>query len=256
VDSCRQYMFHVKRPVDARGLMEVQAAAWGLRLSHERRAHLQKYATLLARYDLANVTGTKDVERILADHVLDSLSCFLHEPLFRARRLADVGSGGGLPGIPINIMRRDLATTLVESTGKKARFLRHAVDGLSLKCVEVANTRVEDLGRTLAHRGAYDIVTCRAVARLSVVAEYCVPLLETGGCAIAMKGWLDPEELAEGYRALDALGAKVTKTMSVPMLSEVDEKERNLVILEKIRETPARYPRRTGIVVKRPLGVR
>jgi 16S rRNA (guanine527-N7)-methyltransferase len=249
-------VFHVKRPVDALGLMEVQAAAWGLRLSHDRRGYLQEYARLLALYDLANVIGTKDVDRILMDHILDSLSCYLHEPLFRAGRLADVGSGGGLPGIPIKIMRPDLATTLVESRGKKATFLRHVVDGLSLKGVEVANARVEDLGRTRKHRGAYDAVTCKAVARLSVVAEYCVPLLATGGCAIAMKGRLEPEELAEGNRALDALGAKVTETTRVPMLPEVGEKERNLVILEKTRETPARYPRRPGIVTKRPLGVR
>ena len=240
--------------MDALGLMEVQAAAWGLRLGHDRRLH--EYARHLALYDRANVIGTRDLERILLDHVLDSLSCFLHAPLFRARRLADVGSGGGLPGIPIKIIRPDLATTLVESNGKKARFLQHAVDRLDLKGVEVANTRVEDLGRTLAHRRAYDVVTCRAVARLSMVAEYCVPLLETGGCAIAMKGRLEPEELAEGNRAVDALGAKVAETTRVPMLPEVGEKDRNLVILEKIRETPAQYPRRSGIVAKRPLGVR
>jgi 16S rRNA (guanine527-N7)-methyltransferase len=115
---------------------------------------------------------------------------------------------------------------------------------------------VEDLGRTRAHRGAYDVVTSRAVARLSVVAEYCVPLLEIGGSAIAMKGRLGPEELAEGDRALDALGARVAETTRVPLLPEVGEKERNLVILEKIRETPSRYPRRPGIAAKRPLGVR
>ncbi len=247
-------MFHVKRPMDVLGLMEEQAAAWGLRLGHDRRLH--EYARHLALYDRANVIGTRDLERILLDHVLDSLSCFLHAPLFRARRLADVGSGGGLPGIPIKIIRPDLATTLVESTGKKARFLQHAVDGLDLKGVEVANTRVEDLGRTLAHRGAYDVVTCRAVARLSMVAEYCVPLLETGGCAIAMKGRLEPQEFAEANRAVAALGAKVAATTRVPMLAEVGEKERHLVILEKIKETPARYPRRPGILAKRPLGVR
>jgi 16S rRNA (guanine527-N7)-methyltransferase len=242
--------------MDALGLMEIQAAAWRLRLGREQRGYLKDYAGLLARYDRANVIGTRDVDRILMDHVLDSLSCFLHEPLMRARRLADVGSGGGLPGIPIKISRPDLATTLVESTGKKAGFLRHAVDDLCLKDVVVANTRVEDLGRTQAHRGAYDVVTCRAVARLSVVAEYCVPLLKTGGCAIAMKGRLDPGELAEGHGAIEALGAKVAETTRVPMLPEVGEKERNLVILEKTRETPARYPRRPGIVAKRPLGVR
>src|ERR671913_1785835 len=249
-------MFHVKRPNAALGLIEAQAAAWGLRLCHDRRGHLQEYAGLLASYDLANVIGTRDVDRIMMDHVLDSLSCFLYEPLFRAGRLADVGSGGGLPGIPIKILRPDLATTLVESTGKKARFLRHAVDALSLSGVEVANTRVEDLGRTRTHRGAYDVVTCRAVARLSVVAEYCVPLLQPGGCAIAMKGRLEPEELTAGDRAVAALGAKVAATTRVPTLPEVGEKERHLVILQKIRQTPAQYPRRPGIVAKRPLGVR
>ena len=242
--------------MDALGLMEEQAAAWGLRFGHDRRGRLQEYARHLALYDRANVIGTRDLDRILLDHVLASLSCFLHEPLFRARRLADVGSGGGLPGIPIKIVRPDLATTLVESTGKKARFLQHAVDGLALKGVEVASTRVEDLGRTRAHRGAYDVVTCRAVARLSVVAEYCVPLLESGGCAIAMKGRLEPEELTEGDRAVAALGAKVAATTRVHTLPEVGEKERHLVILQKIRQTPAQYPRRPGIVAKRPLGVR
>jgi 16S rRNA (guanine527-N7)-methyltransferase len=242
--------------MDALDVMEIQAAAWGLRLGHDRRGRMQEYARKLALYDRANVIGTRDLDRILLEHVLDSLSCYLHEPLFRARRLADVGSGGGLPGIPIKIMRPALATTLVESTSKKVRFLKHAVEGLGLQGVEVAHTRVEDLGRTRAHRGAYDVVTCRAVARLSVVAEYCVPLLETGGCAIVMKGRLEPEEFAEGDRAVDALGAKVAATTKVPTLPEVGEKARQLVILEKIRETPARYPRRPGIVTKRPLGLR
>jgi 16S rRNA (guanine527-N7)-methyltransferase len=247
-------MFHVKRSIDSLDLVEAQASAWGLRLDHDRRGRLQAYAGLLALYDRANVIGTKELDRILLDHVLDSLSCFLHEPLFRAGCLADVGSGGGLPGIPIKIMKPDLATTLVESTGKKAKFLQHAVDSLSLRGVEVVNGRVEDLGRTQGHRGVYDVVTCRAVARLSVVAEYCVPLLEGGGRAIAMKGRLEPEELAEGDRAVDALGAKVAEITRVPMLPEVGEKERNLVILEKIGETATRYPRRSGIVAKRPLG--
>ena|SRR5215217_3972097 len=237
-------------------LFEAQAAAWGLRLDESRREHLLEYARLLASYDRANVIGTRDEDSIMLGHVLDSLSCFLHEPLFRAGRLADVGSGGGLPGIPIKIMRPDLATTLVESTGKKARFLQYAVDGLSLQGAEVANTRVEDLGRSQGCRGAYDVVTSRAVGRLSVVAEYCVPLLEIGGRAIAMKGRLEPGEFAEGDQAADTLGAKVAEITRVPMLPEVGEKERNLVILEKIRETPGRYPRRPGIVAKRPLGVR
>lgn len=215
-----------------------------------------EFACLLASYEKANVIGTRDLDQILLSHVLDSLSCFLYEPLFRTGRLADVGSGGGLPGIPIKIMAPDLATTLVESTGKKARFLQHVVDRLSLRDTGVANIRAEDLARTKAHRGTYDIATSRAVARLSVVAEYCVPLLKVGGCAISMKGRLESDELSEGQRAAEALGARVEEVIQVPMLQEVGEKERNLVIIEKLVGTPAQYPRRPGAAAKKPLGAR
>jgi 16S rRNA (guanine527-N7)-methyltransferase len=110
------------------------------------------------------------------------------------------------------------------------------------------------MGRTQEHRGGYDVATTRAVARLSVVAEYCVPLLEVGGYAIAMKGRLDAEELSEGRRAAGMLRAKVAEVKRVPTIPEVGDKERNLVIIEKVRETPGGYPRRSGIVAKRPLG--
>jgi 16S rRNA (guanine527-N7)-methyltransferase len=229
-------------------------AAWGLRLDRMRLEKLLAYSRLLASYDRANVIGTRDTDKILLAHVLDSLSCFLHEPLFGAKRLADVGSGGGLPGIPVKIMKPDLATTLVESTGKKSTFLRYVVESLPLEGVEVANTRVEELGQEQAYRGAYDVVTSRAVASLSVVAEYGVPLLEIGGRVIVMKGRLEKIELSEGRRAADALGAEVAEITKVPMFSEVGHKERNLVILRKLRETPARYPRRSGMVAKKPLG--
>jgi 16S rRNA (guanine527-N7)-methyltransferase len=236
-------------------LLEAQAAVWGVALDDERLDRLLRYARLLATYNRANVIGTRDLDRIVVDHVLDSVSCFLHEPLLEAGRLADVGSGGGLPGIPISIVRRDMATTLIESTGKKTRFLRAAVEDLALGNVEVANARVEDLGRAKEHRGAYDVVTSRAVARLSVVAEYCVPLLEVGGWAIAMKGRLERDEVREGGQALRVLGANIAEVEPVGMLPEVGDKERNLVVIEKVTRTPERYPRKPGAAAKRPLGV-
>lgn len=229
-------------------------AAWGLRLDDSRRERLLEYVRLLGTYERANVIGTKDQDQIMLNHVLDSLSCFLSEPIRDARRIADIGSGGGLPGIPIKIMRPELSVTLVESTGKKARFLLDVVDALSLDNTEVANIRAEDLARGLEYRKTYDVVTSRAVARLSVVAEYSVPLLKVGGSAISMKGRLAPEELSEGRRAGEALGARVAKIIRVPMLQEIGDKERNLVILQKTRETPARYPRKPGTAAKSPLG--
>jgi 16S rRNA (guanine527-N7)-methyltransferase len=237
-------------------LLEAQAAAWGVSLDGGKLDRLLRYAQLLASYEQANVIGTRDLDRILLDHILDSLSCFLHEPLWEVGRLADVGSGGGLPGIPISIVRPDLRTTLIESTRKKADFLRHAADRLELGSLDVANARVEDIARTQGQRGVYSIVTTRAVSRLSVVAEYCVPLLEVGGQAIAMKAGIEGEEFEEGRTATSELRARLCAVETVHLLPEVGEKERNLVLLEKIRETPARYPRKAGMVTKRPLGMR
>lgn len=227
----------------------------GLRLDDEWLARLEAYARLLAGYEEANVIGTRDFGRILLDHVLDSLSCYLFRPVADAGRLADVGSGGGLPGIPIKICVPGMGLTLIESTGKKARFLRRVVDELPLTGTEVVGGRVEDASRKVEHRGMYDVATARAVARLSVLAEYCVPLLKVGGCVVSMKGRLPDEELSEGERAAEKLGAKVSEHIRVPHLPEVGEKERRLVVIQKVRETPGKYPRNVGVPAKKPLGV-
>ena len=237
-------------------LVRLQAAAWGLRLDGTRLARLERFARFLGTYEEANVIGTREVQEILLDHVLDSLSCFLFEPLGAARWLADIGSGAGLPGIPVKIVVPELErVTLVESTAKKARFLRRAVDALSLEGTTVTNARAEEVARTEAHRGAYDVVTARAVARLSVVAEYGVPLLKVGGYVISMKGRLEAVELSEGERAGEKLGARVSGLIKVPRLPELEKKDRCLVILQKVEETPEEYPRNVGVPTKKPLGV-
>ena len=117
------------------------------------------------------------------------------------------------------------------------------------------NARGEQASRAEEHRGPYDIATARAVARLSVVAEFCVPLLRVGGHVISMKGRLGDEELSQGEKAAEELGAKVSTLMRVPRLPETGEKERYLVILEKVEDTPAKYPRKVGVPAKKPLGV-
>src|SRR5215216_7075451 len=224
--------------MDALELLARQASVWGLSLDTRRLARLEVFARLLSDYEEANVIGTRTLRGILLDHILDSLSCFLFEPLGAARRLVDVGSGGGLPGIPIKIAAPELEAMLVESTAKKVYFLRRAVETLSIEGTTITNARVEEIARTEAYRGAYDVAPARAVARLSVLAEYCVPLLKVGGYVISMKGRLPDEELSEGERAAETLGARVSEVIRVPHLPEVGEKERRLVVFQKVRETP------------------
>jgi 16S rRNA (guanine527-N7)-methyltransferase len=235
--------------------LQEQADVWGLELACAQIDRFVRYAGLLAGYREANVIGAREFDIVLLEHVLDSLSCFLFEPLAEAERLADVGSGGGLPGLAISIVRPEMKVALVEATGKKARFLGQAVEKLGLDRVEILNARAEEVARGVGHRATYDVATARALARLAVVAEYCVPLLRVGGHVISMKGRFDPAELAEGRRAARRLGAEVEDVIRAPFLRGVGEKERHLVILKKTRETPRAYPRRVGVPARQPLGV-
>ncbi|ABG06115.1 methyltransferase GidB [Rubrobacter xylanophilus DSM 9941] len=244
--------FHVKR--SAREAFRRQLDAWGVKASREQLSLLEEYALLLAGYRRANVIGTREPETVLLEHVLDSASCLLFEPLRAAGRVADVGSGGGLPGIPLKILLPEARVVLIESTGKKADFLRYAIESLGLSGVDVVNARVEAVAREAAHRSRYDAALARAVAALPVLAEYCVPLLRVGGHAVAMKGGMPEHELRLGEGAAAVLGARLSGVLEVPRLPEVgEEKRRRLVILEKRRETPGRYPRKAGVPAKRPL---
>lgn len=237
-------------------LIRRQLEAWGIRLDSGSFEALLKYAVQLRDYREANVVGTRDLSKLLLDHVLDSLSCLLCKPLWDARKLVDVGSGGGLPGIPLKISRPELALTLVEATGKKARFLSEVVEHLPLARTEVLNVRAETLGHEPKSRGESDVVTARAVAPLSTISEYCLPLIRKGGSLVAMKALLDKQEIEEGKRAAEVLGAKVTEFIEVDFLPELPAKKRLLVVVEKHSDTPDDYPRRIGLPKKSPLGRR
>jgi 16S rRNA (guanine527-N7)-methyltransferase len=142
---------------------------------------------------------------------------------------------------------------LIESTGKKARFLRLAVQQLGLANVHIENKRVEELAFEHDQRAGHDLVTVRAVASLPVLAEYCVPLLRDEGYVIAMKGAISPEEFLQGERAAQKIGARLIEVITVPMHQKMRARDRRLVILQKVRPTPKRYPRRAGMPKQRPL---
>lgn len=215
---------------------------------------LVDYALILSGYDKANVIGTRHPDEILHRHILDSLSCLLFAPLRTADKAADVGSGGGLPGIPLAVVLPNTEVTLFESVRKKADFLRYAAEELRLGNVRVVNARIEEAAREEAHRGSYDVCVVRALARLSVVAEYSLPLLRRGGVVISMKGREDEDEKVEGERASHLLGGRLSEEITVHHVSGLEQRERRLVVVEKIGETPQTYPRKPGMPAKAPLG--
>jgi 16S rRNA (guanine527-N7)-methyltransferase len=193
------------------------------------------------RINLTSLTADLD---IVDKHFIDSLSLIRHEKLKHGLRAIDVGSGAGFPGLPIKIYRPDIQLSLLESIGKKATFLRHVVAELGLEDVRVINDRAEVIGRSPEHREGYELVVARCVARLSVLAEYCLPLASVGGKFVAYKGHKAEAEAAEAEFAIEKLGGR---------LERLDRNGRVLIFIEKIKETPGNYPRRTGVPKKRPL---
>jgi 16S rRNA (guanine527-N7)-methyltransferase len=185
------------------------------------------------------------LEEAWTKHAADSLSLV---PELRAlpagAKVADVGSGGGLPAIPLALALPELQFTLVESTGKKARFLEEAASALGLSNVKVTAERAESFGQSAA-RESFDAVTSRALSRLPVLLELCLPLLRVGGLKLAIKGEQAELEVEEAARALSVLGARVEGLWRGPTGT--------VVKIRKHAHTPARYPRLPGEPKRRPL---
>ena len=202
-----------------------------------------------------NFTAITDADEVRTKHFLDSLTCLAALPSWvrdGRTKVIDVGSGAGLPGLPMKIARPGLDLTLLEAVGKKAEFLRYIAGHLGLKDVNVLLARAEDLGRLPGHRESYDVAVSRAVAPMPTLVEYCLPLVRPGGVFIAMKGPSAAAELEQAGEAIAVLGGRVleVRTVDVPGLSH------QLVVVEKECPTLSRYPRRPGIPAKRPLGVK
>ena len=181
-------------------------------------------------------------EELIAD------SLVLLEHLGEADRVVDVGSGGGLPGLPLKIARPALTVTLVEADQAKAAFLVRACAALGLHDVEVLARRAEDVGRDPLYRESFDVAVARALAPMPVLAELCLPLVRVGGRLLAQK--TETEDLDAANRAIDALGGAMNRVVAAP--SEA-RRSGTVVIVDKIRPTPPAYPRRPGVPARRPL---
>jgi 16S rRNA (guanine527-N7)-methyltransferase len=224
----------------------------GMRLSARQMTLLAQYEQeLLAWNERFNLTAIRDVEEVRVKHFLDSLTCVQAMRENPGKRLADIGTGAGFPGLVLKIVYPAVQLTLVESVGKKADFCRHVVNTLGLDNVEVIQERAENIGQLLAYREQFDWAVARAVAALPVLAEYLLPLVRVGGSMLAMKGESGPVESHASEHALQMLGGHLRQLVPVTLPGVVEE--RYLVIVDKVAATPARYPRRVGIPAKRPL---
>jgi 16S rRNA (guanine527-N7)-methyltransferase len=232
------------------GLASSVDRLFGVTLTPGQIESFRWYSLELQRWsEHTNLTALTEPKDIEIKHFLDSLSCL--SVLEGVGKLVDVGSGAGFPGIPLKIVLGELQVTLVESTRKKLDFCEHVIANLGLLGIEAVHGRAEDLARDKRYRGTFDWAVGRAVASMSVLAEYLLPFLKLGGRMIAMKGSTGPAESQEAGAALTLLGGKLSRL--VPMELPTVTETRFLVVVDKVAATPDSYPRRPGIPAKRPL---
>jgi 16S rRNA (guanine527-N7)-methyltransferase len=229
------------------------ARALNLDLSQLQLDQLTTYSDLLATA-AHNLVSARDRDLIQERHVAESLACGsvldAQGLLLDGARVLDLGAGGGLPGIPLRVAWPTIQLTLLESVGKKCRFLEEAVRQLHLEGVSVQEGRAEDLARNPDHRGQYDLVVARAVAPLPVLIEYSLAFLRLGGLLAAVKGSSVTSEVHASAAALQKLGGRL---YDAPAFQPLQGPSQTVVLIVKVAETPERYPRRVGVPSKRPL---
>ncbi len=209
-----------------------------------------KYAQLLKEWnEKINLTAITDDEGIAVKHFLDSATSVLTGKI--GESVIDVGTGAGFPGLVIKILKPEIKLTLLDSLKKRIKFLDDVSHSLLLSDVEALHSRAEDAGQNSLYREKYDTAVSRAVARLSVLVEYCLPFVKVGGYFLALKGPMAEDELTEAKRAINILGGEVESVFEAQIpFSELNHK---IIIIKKVRHSPMKYPRKSALISKIPI---
>lgn len=234
-------------------LLQQQAQdLFGIDLTPEQVMQFNTYLHELTDWNTRiNLTAIIEPPAVRVRHFLDSLSLIRTGLPLENKRMIDIGSGAGFPGIPLAIAFPTIRMTLLESTGKKIKFLDHIIQTLGLTNTRTLNARAEDAGRISHHRAHYDVVLARAVARLPGLVEYMLPLARVDGHCVAMKGSTAETEVKDAEGAIKILGGQFVRIESIE-LPDIDDAH-HLVMIEKVKPTPKQYPRQPGIPTRQPL---
>jgi 16S rRNA (guanine527-N7)-methyltransferase len=228
------------------------AGKLGLNLSENQTEQLIKYKDLLLEWnEKMNLTAITDEKEVMIKHFLDALSCATVNQMKEDAKIIDVGTGAGFPGIPLKIYFPNLSLTLLDSLNKRINFLKTVCQEIKVENVQFVHGRAEDVGANKLHREQYDIAVARAVAELNVLSEYCLPFVKVGGYFICQKGPNIQEEMERGKKAIETLGGKIVDRKDI--LLPFSEITHNIVIIEKVRNTPTKFPRKAGTPSKNPL---
>ena len=221
-----------------------------INFSVEQLDKFYKYIQLLIEWnEKMNLTAITEPEEIILKHFIDSLAIL--KDINDNTKVVDVGTGAGFPGIPLSIMKQDIKITLVDSLNKRLIFLKEVVEQLKLKNIEIIHARAEEFGQNKEYREIFDIATSIAVANLSTLSEYLIPLVKINGKCICMKASEVEEEIEKAKKAINILGGTINKIekFNLPK-SDIG---RTTIIINKEKNTPNRYPRKPGTPSKEPI---
>ncbi|MCD7806336.1 MAG: 16S rRNA (guanine(527)-N(7))-methyltransferase RsmG [Lachnospiraceae bacterium] len=217
---------------------------------HQKDQFLQYYNLLIEWNSVMNLTAITNFEEVCEKHFADSVSLVKGVDLSICTTLIDVGTGAGFPGIPLKIVFPHLKVTLLDSLNKRVNFLNEVTEKLQLENVTALHGRAEDFARNPAYREKYDICVSRAVANMSTLSEYCLPFVRRGGYFVPYKSQKGLEEIGEAAKAISLLGGAYEKKVEFHL---GEEEYRVLFLIDKVKATPKKYPRKAGLPAKEPI---
>lgn len=221
-----------------------------IEFEEEKIKQLYEYMNLLIEWNKSiNLTAITEPKEIIIKHFIDSI--IISKYINKESSLVDVGTGAGFPGIPLKIMRSDIEVTLVDSLNKRIKFLDEVIERLKLNNIKTIHARAEDIGNNKLYREQFDYSTSRAVANIATLSEYLIPLVKENGKCFYMKGPDVDKELEKGKKAIDVLGGRILNKEQYNL--PFTDIKRSIIIIEKNKKTPNKYPRKAGIPSKEPI---
>lgn len=224
----------------------------GIRLTEVQKKQFDRYYELLIEWNrVMNLTGITEYDEVNLKHFTDSLTIVRINDMKNVSTLIDVGTGAGFPGLPIKIAFPHIKVTLLDSINKRIKFLNQVAEELDLKDVVTLHGRAEDYAKKAEYREQFDMCASRAVANLSTLSEYCLPFIKKGGCFVSYKSADSDEEIRQSEKAIGILGGKVSKIDKFTLPGS--DMGRALVVIDKVKNTPGKYPRKAGVPGREPL---
>lgn len=221
-----------------------------IELTNEAFLNFEEYYKFLVEYnEHVNLTAITDYDGVYYKHFYDSLTLSLALDVTKPINLVDVGAGAGFPSIPNAIVFNNLNVTIIDALNKRINFLNELIAKLKLNNAKALHARAEEYAAF--HREEADVVTARAVARLNILAELCIPLVKVGGLFVAMKSVESEQEFLEAKGAIKTLGAEHLKTISVELPNQIGHRE--ILVFKKVNKTPSKYPRQFSQIKNKPL---